>query len=447
MNCFTIPPSGNAIPVSFLLEAGKGDFFQALSSHNGFPVNRILATSSGAAALYIALRGLMALQPGNSARRAVAIPAWCCPSVPQTVIQAGLDPVLVDLDPATMAYDAEALQRARSRGLLAVLLVHFFGMRAARPAGDWQGTAFLRDCAQDFDYRMDPEEDAPCFYSFGRGKALNAGHGGALCMPVPGAWLEACGAALAGLPAGQGRVLPKALAINVLSKPRLFWALSRIPFLGIGSTEWHRPLAYARLSAGFPAPGSACLEGYLQRRHFYRKLIARYQSLIGACDASRITFPAAEATAAEGEGEGAESAGAESAHAGLPTRFPILVYDPDLREELFRGINARFGGVTRMYPDILSRLPGAPPGLEDAGDGGGFPGARRIAGAILTLPVTAELMGREERFMDLLAGILERSGALRARPAAAFTGAVPARDWSPAKAWRRGPALFPMPRN
>jgi DegT/DnrJ/EryC1/StrS aminotransferase family protein len=434
MNCFTIPPSGNAIPVSFLLKGGNGDFFQALSSHNGFPVHRILATSSGAAALYIALRGLAALHTGDSARRAVAVPAWCCPSVPQTVIQAGLEPVLVDLDPATLAYDAESLQRARSRGLLAVLLVHFFGLRAARPAGDWPGTAFLRDCAQDFDYRMDPEDDAPCFYSFGRGKALNAGHGGALCMPVPGPWLEACGTALAELPAGQGRILPKALAINLLSHPRLFWALSRIPFLGIGSTEWHRPLAYARLSAGFPAPGSACLEGYLQRRHFYQKLIAGYQSLIGACDASRIASP------------GTAFEGAESAHAGLPTRFPILAYDPDLREELFRGINARFGGVTRMYPAILSRLPGAPPGLEDAG-GGGFPGARRIAGAILTLPVTAELMGREERFLDSLAGILERSGALRARPTVAFTNPDPARDWSPAKAWRRGPALFPLPRS
>lgn len=259
-------------------------------------------------------------------------------------------------------------------------------------------------------------------------------------MPAPGPWLEACRAALAELPAGPRRVLPKTLAINVLSRPRLFWALSHVPFLGIGSTVWHAPLAYARLSAGFPSPGSACLEAYLQRRRFYRRLIAGYQALIGACDRSRIFTPAAE-----------------TANGGLPTRFPVMADDARLREDLFHGINARFGGVTRMYPDILPRLPGAPAGLADmsgspaeAGNGNAFPGSRRIAGAILTLPVTAELMGREERYLDFLAGILERSGALRARPAAAYgpgrdSGTAPARDWSPAKAFRRGPGLFPIP--
>ena len=442
MGCFQIPPSGNAIPVSFLLEAGNGGFPEAFSSHSGFPADRVLATSSGAAALYIALRGLARLRPD---RRAVAVPAWCCPSVPQTVIQAGLEPVLVDLDPATFGYDAEALEQARSRGLLAVLLVHYFGLPAARPTGDWTGTAFLRDCAQDFDNRLDPDDDAPCFYSFGRGKALNAGHGGALCMPHPGPWLEACRAALAELPPGPVNVLPKTVAINVLSRPRLFWVVSHIPFLGIGSTVWHKPLAFARLSEGFDSPGSACLEAYLQRRRFYRKLISGYQALIGACDRIRISTPAGE-----------------PAHGRLPTRFPVMAEDAGLREALFRGINARFGGVTRMYPDILTGLPGAPAGLTvasrssasartrgaDAAAGNDFPGARRIAGAILTLPVTAELMGREAGYLDFLAEMLDRHGALRARPAAAYDSgsdswSAPTRDWSPGGAFRHGPALSP----
>lgn len=436
MGCFQFPPSGNAVPVSFLLEAGNGDFLRAFSSHSGFPADRVLTASSGAAALYIALRGLARLRPD---RRSVAVPAWCCPSVPQTVIQAGLEPVLVDLDPATFGYDAYALEQARSRGLLAVLLVHFFGMPAARPSGDWAGTAFLRDCAQDFDNRMDADDDAPCFYSFGRGKALNAGHGGALCMPQPGPWLEACRAAHAELPAGQVNVLPKAVAINVLSRPRLFWAVSHIPFLGIGSTVWHKPLAYARLSEGFHSPGSACLEAYLQRRRFYRRLITGYQALIGACDRTRISTPAAQ-----------------PGHGRLPTRFPVMAEDPGLREALFRGINARFGGVTRMYPDILTGLPGAPAGLRavsrqrasariggaDAQAGNGLPGARRIAGAILTLPVTAELMGREEAYLDFLAEILERQGALRTRPAAAYGSGSDSwtaltRDWSPGGAFAK----------
>jgi hypothetical protein len=423
MACFLLPPSGNAVPASFLLEAGGEDFVEALSAHNGFPSERILPVNSGAAALYVALRGLSALEP---ARRGVAIPAWCCPSVPQTVIQAGLEPVLVDLDPATLGYDEAALAAARDRGLLAVVLVHFFGLARPRPAGDWAGTVFLRDCAQDFDHRMDPGDDAPCFYSFGRGKALNAGHGGALCLPAAGPLLDACRNALEALPASHDRVLPKALAINLLSGPRLFWALSRMPFLGIGETVWKRPLVFTRLASGFPSLGSACLEAYLQRRPFYRKLTAGYKRLIEACDAGRIGVPVAAPSAA-----------------GLPMRFPVLVRDPDLREALYRGVTSRFGGVTRMYPEILPCIQGAPEGLAE---GRGYPGAESVARAILTLPVTAEMMGCEQAFLDCLKGILEREGALGAYPEPASSPEwIPVRDWAPLRPSRRSPSLFPSP--
>src|SRR4051794_16975919 len=104
MTCFTLPPSGNAIPAGFLLEGSCGDFLPAFSAHCGVPEERILFTSSGASALYIALRGLRALAEADGNRnRGVALPAWCCPSVPQTILQAGLEPVLVDLDPSTLS--------------------------------------------------------------------------------------------------------------------------------------------------------------------------------------------------------------------------------------------------------------------------------------------------------------------------------------------------------
>ncbi|MDB5103909.1 MAG: aminotransferase, syn family [Fibrobacteres bacterium] len=424
MTCFQLPPSGNAVPVSFLLEAGDDDFAGAFSAHSGYPVERILLASSGASALYIALRGLAALNPG---KRGVALPAWCCPSVPQTVIQAGLEPVLVDMDPATLGYDAESLRQvraARGDGLLAVLLVHFFGISQPRPAGDWEGTAFLRDCAQDFDHRFDAEDDAACFYSFGRGKALNAGHGGALCLPASGPLLAACRSAIAELPVAHDRTLPKAMAINMLSQPRLFWALSHVPFLGIGATVWKKTMTFESIAPEFHAPGSACLEAYLQRRDFYRKLIAKYRHLLHSCDGDMVFSPVTG-----------------SAHMGLPTRFPLIVRDPALRNAIFQGINSRFGGVTRMYPDILPALAGAP---EDLGGGREYPGATRVAGEILTLPVTAELMGREDRFLDCLAGILEANGAMRKR-SMAVSGTDG--DWTPirrpSRPGLRRPTLFP----
>src|SRR5690606_32230009 len=199
------------------------------------------------------------------------------------------------------------------------------------------------------------------------------------------------------LPASREKPLPKAIAINLLSQPRLFWALSRMPFLGIGTTGWKAPLAMARASAGFGALGTACLDAYLQRREYYRRLTAGYRSLMDCCDPERIRMPAPA-----------------SGHPGLPTRFPLLVRDPDLRAGLLREVNRNFGGVTGMYPDTMDRIPGAP---ADLAAGGEFPGARRVAAEILTLPVTAELMGRERSYFDCLMGVLEGYGAMTSRPA------------------------------
>jgi dTDP-4-amino-4,6-dideoxygalactose transaminase len=404
MGFFTLPPSGNAVPAAFLLGAGSDDFPSAFADHCGFRKDHILLTDSGAAALYVALRGLHALNPQ---RRGVAVPAWCCPSVPQTVLQAGLEPVLVDLDPTTFGYDSASLAQAKAHGLLAVVLVHFFGLSQPAPEGNWEGTAFIRDCAQDFDHRADPEDGMACFYSFGRGKALNAGHGGALCLPQDGLLANACRRAWENLPESKVNPMPKALVINALSHPRIFWALAGLPFLGIGSCVWKAPLAFARISPRFDRLGTACLEAYRQRRDFFRRLTARYRALVWACDGERLQSP-----------------GSGSPHAELPTRFPILVRDRELRESLFRKANLRFGGVTRMYPAPLQQIEGAPPGLAHGTD---YPGAREVANGILTLPVTAELIGREDRYLQCLTEILSEHGALRHTP---FRVETPARGWT-----------------
>lgn len=394
MKYFTLPPSGNSVSLQRLLGRNTSgfpsrSFAAALSARCGVSADRILPAASGATALYVALRGLSTLEPR---RKAVAVPAWCCPSVPQAIIKAGLEPILVDLDPSTLGYDAAALRAARSNGLLAVILVHFFGLPQPLPAGDWEGTAFLRDCAQDFDHR--PADGIPCFYSFGRGKALNVGHGGALCIPEGGPLLRACIHALAALPESSANPRPMALAINLFSQPRLYWAVSRMPGLRLGRTEW-TPFEPERISPNFEGIGLASLEAYASCRGFYRRLNGAYRTLFAACDGDWVTTPL------------------PGQEAGLPARFPVLVRDPRLRETLVGELGRKFGGVTRMYPTVLGELPGAPEGISR---GTGFPGARRIAREILTLPLTAKMLGVESAFLLCLAEILDRAGALRSRP-------------------------------
>jgi dTDP-4-amino-4,6-dideoxygalactose transaminase len=408
MPCFTLPPSGNRVPLPRLFStdaqaSGTRSFAGAMAARCGVTPDRLLLAASGTAALYAALRGLASLQPRL---RAVAVPAWCCPSVPQAVLQAGLDPVLVDIDPSTLGYDVSALREARRHGLLAVVLVHFFGMPQPLPPGDWSGTAFLRDCAQDFDHR--PADGVPCFYSFGRGKALNAGHGGALCIPEGGDLLKACLRALAALPESRSDPRPMAVAINLLSEPHLYWAVSRVPGLGLGRTAWRDPLELERASPLLEPVALASLEAYASCRPFYRRLVAAYRDLFSACDGDWATVPQAPADDR------------------LPTRFPVLVREPTLRETLLREAGRHWGGLTRMYPAVLTELPGAPDGLSLGAD---FPGARRVAREIVTLPITAGLRGREGAFLAFLADLLEGAGALRrARSRAA---AAPRRTIAP----------------
>lgn len=381
MRFHRVPPSGNGLLTLRMLRGPLPDFPTALGEACGLPVERMLFASSGTAALYLALLGMKAGQPD---RGQVLLPAWCCPSVPQAVMQAGLEPVLLDLDPGTLHYAAGEVDKHLSDRTLAVLLVNFFGIPHPVPALP-TGPFLLRDCAQDFNYRPEPDS-APFFYSFGRGKSLNTGHGGALCFPSATPLLEDCRKVLASLPESTQRPLAKMAAITLLSEPFPFWVVSQLPFLGIGQTRWEKDLDFARINPGFHGWAAASLEAFRRRKQEYAALTDAYVRILREHGCDRVHLPYA------GYGGG-----------NVPIRFPILVPDARLRDRLFDVLNRRYGGVTRQYPSILHRLPGAPEGFRPGRE---FPGAERIARELLTLPVTSLLGNRQAAFLEDLAKLV-----------------------------------------
>ena len=372
-----IPPGGNAVPLTHFFAVHAAGFEKAFSTHCGFPKENILYANSGTAALHLALLVLKRFHPE---RRDVVLPAWCCPSVPQAILQAGLQPIPVDLDPATFDYPPRELAAAVSSRTLTVLLVHYFGIPRPKPSLENPPPLFLRDCAQDFDFKNAHEPDCAVFYSFGRGKSLNAGHGGALCLPENSVLRPVAWEILETFPKSARSTLPKALLINALSHPVAFGILSSLPFLSIGKTVWEYPLRFTRIDPGFFKWGSACIEALDSHREAYASLVAEYVKLLSSFP--KISLPC---TAYNRD--------------HLPIRFPILVSDPVLRERLRNHLNRKFGGVTGQYPDILSRLPNVP---KEFPRDGNYPGCERIAREILTLPVTAWLMGKEKNFLDVI---------------------------------------------
>ncbi len=401
MNLYRLAPSGNHVEMRDLLDTRGKDFSLAFSQWTGLPPEQIFFVNSGAAALNLALLGMRKLEP---TRNKVVIPAWCCPSVPQAILQADLTPVLSDLSPVTLNYDHADLQRVcleEAHPPLAVLHVHFFGIPQTPPACSYTAAFQLRDVAQDFNH-LPGQDGIPAFYSFAKGKALNAGHGGALCFPNRSLLWEACREEIRDWPYDSDWSFAKVSAINQLSRPRVYWLPENLPFLALGRTVWKAPLHFARLAPQFKGPGAVCLDAYVKRHDYYRELTGRYAELLSRCDKDRVTLPF-------------RNYGLEAPDRNVPLRFPILIKDPRARNNLYLELNARFGGVTRMYPATLPRLENAP---TEAFPPRAYPGAEKVARSILTFPVLFQIREFEGRFLRELHELLMENALLSARAAA-----------------------------
>ena len=90
----------------------------------------VFLASSGRTALRLLLDTLVR-QPQWAGRSEVVIPGYTCPAVAKVVLDAGLTPYLVDIDPDTFTYPPAALSAAVSEATLAVMVVHPFGIPVA----------------------------------------------------------------------------------------------------------------------------------------------------------------------------------------------------------------------------------------------------------------------------------------------------------------------------
>jgi dTDP-4-amino-4,6-dideoxygalactose transaminase len=117
-----------AAAVAEVLESGQLTMGPKVAELEGLlaaacEVEHAVAVSSGTAALHLAVLAL-GLDPGDE----VIVPDYTFPATANVVATAGLRPVLVDVDPATMNIDPERVEPTRRTK--AIVVVHLFG----RPA-------------------------------------------------------------------------------------------------------------------------------------------------------------------------------------------------------------------------------------------------------------------------------------------------------------------------
>ncbi len=345
---------------------------------------------SGRAGLRFALERLAEAAP---LRRRVVVPAYTCYSVAAAVEYAALELVVCDIDPQTLDFAPDELERVVGEDTLCIVAAQLFGcgvdldhaVAVARRAG----CRVIEDAAQ----ASDPADDAYArskvslrLTSTGRGKPLSTGGGGfvSLYEPALRAPFDTVHARLprpGGRGAGARQAGPLAV-MKMLLHPRLFWAPAAAPRLRIGATIYPDVIAPQR-----PEPF---------RLRLYPRLRARFEQ------EQRIRRAHAQAyRAALGAQVGAVQPWASIAAGYAPHRFPVYL----ARDHgAVAGALERAGreGVAAVYPAPLSHLPRVRQFCVNPD--APVPGAEWVARRLVTLPTHGHVDAvRRARALDTLA--------------------------------------------
>jgi DegT/DnrJ/EryC1/StrS aminotransferase family len=204
----------------------------------------VLLTDSGTSALILALRATV--PPGGT----VAYPGYACIDLTSAAVGANVRVRLYDLDPTTLSPDLESVRRVIERGVDAIVVAHLHGYPAdivgVRALAAARGIPVIEDAAQGAGGTLNGAKLGSIgdisILSFGRGKGMTAGSGGALLVRTPrlAQWIHRVRAELR--PAERGGREIVALAAQWLFVRALLYRLpAAIPTLKLGEMVYKLP--------------------------------------------------------------------------------------------------------------------------------------------------------------------------------------------------------------
>jgi dTDP-4-amino-4,6-dideoxygalactose transaminase len=363
------PLTLGAIGAGIRAAAGGGASPRAAISRritDQFAATAVTLTDSGTTALALALRLAAAGRPG----RPILLPAWGCYDLATAADAADLPVAFYDLDPGTLGPRWDSLERALLLEPAAAVAAHFYGVPV-----DWPRFARLTSAAGAV-----PIEDAAqgaggsasgrplggagdlAVLSFGRGKGITGGKGGAL-LAHGEIWVSALESL--GLRGRRGGVrdLIVLLAQWLLTRPALYGLPAGLPWLGLGQTVYHPPHSaegLTALAAGVLTVTMtlAAAEAAIRREHA-EILLQRLERV----PCGLVSLP-------------------PDTQAGW-LRMPVRLTSRDNSAVVADPI-ARSLGIYQGYPMVLGDLPGF--GRRVVAAEAPIPGARELARTLVTLP-------------------------------------------------------------
>ena len=327
-----------------------------------------ILTDSGTTALTLAFRAAQRIRQGP-----VALPAYCCYDLATATDGAGVDVLLYDMDPFTLGPDWDSYERTLGRGATAVVVAHLYGhpvdLRQAQALADRSGAILIEDAAQGVGARYDNRPlgsfGGIAILSFGRGKGLTAGGGGALLVHsddlIPAA-TEAGAAIQTQSPAGLMQ-LGKTAVQWAFARPSLYALPASLPFLGLGETIYRRPGKAAPLSRSSAAILSQAITDVQAEANRRRVNAARLAAAVAVGQAARLYQRVPVATSGD-------------------LRMPVHARAEQLRE--WRSKEASWLGIAPGYPRALADLGGFGNRIGNRDEP--FLGARELSNRLCTLP-------------------------------------------------------------
>jgi dTDP-4-amino-4,6-dideoxygalactose transaminase len=338
----------------------------------------VLLTDSGTSALALALRALARGRPA-------AIPGYGCYDIATAVAGAGVEVLLYDVAPDTLGPDLDSLRRALRAGAGAIVVAHLFGIpvdvRQLRALAADAGAPVIEDAAQGSGVEI---SGAPAgaagavgVLSFGRGKGVAAGRGGALLANTEEGVGAIADARTRLGPGGAGATHVAAAAAQwLLARPAIYGLPASLPFLKLGETVLRPvtpPRAMSRAAAAMlPVSWTLAAEEAPIRRRNAERLRRR------VAPGATLRVPRIPAGSRPGY-----------------LRLPVI---PERRAIAGPGAPAPHLGVLRAYPLPLSELPvlrriWRNPEIP-------LPGSRLLAERLLTVPTHSRLTEPDLRALE-----------------------------------------------
>lgn len=347
-----------------------------------FGVTQIALTDSGTSALTLALQAAIRA----TGRTHVAIPAYCCFDVITAINGAAAGVVLYDIDPQSLNPVWESLEAALATRPAAVVVAHLFGLAVDMPRvlerAESVDSVVIEDTAQGIGASLVGRPLGTFgqlrVLSFGRGKGVTGGRGGALL--VAPAWRglvdEGAGSGDSGLPE-----LVTLAAQWLLARPSLFRIPANLPGLRLGDTIYRAPSPPRSISRVAAAVVLEMWKQYRTEVELRRRNAERLRKTLSKVGVVEQVRPVTDS---------------DPSWLRLPVLLPgMLRTDPSL-------MAARALGVMPGYPrplDSLEQTP-APVGAVP------LPGAARLAAELWTLPthslLTEHDLGRLENWLGRL---------------------------------------------